>query len=461
MSTMYCGERRGKVFKITFHVLMTVLLILALAVTSAAQEHVASGSGETVHQDDDQAGLTKVVERSFATHPGLKTQEDQVVIQKLRHRQSFAGYLPRLDLYGSAGVEETDHQDSDSIELNPWTASAVLTQPIFSGFETQHSLRRTTADKDASDAQLSGTAEQVALEVIQAYLKVLSAQETVDIAEQNLQRHKQISKLINARLEEGVSDQSDAAHADGRLALANSNLLSAQNNLTDAMSDFEAVAGFRLGEFSRPALPDSLLPKTRESAIQKGKEENPILQSSFHSITAANEQYKQNASKYYPHFDVQLKASASDETGGEDEDETQLSALVVMNWNLYNGGTEMAERKISLSELSQARNKSLRVQRNVEKEVRLAWEALETTRVQKNYMAEHVSSSVKVKKLYIQQFEIHRRSLLDLLDTENELFQAERTYIINDYQELSARYRLLAATGQLLATIGVDEPTGK
>lgn len=399
------------------------------------------------------------VVKTFTTNPDLMVQMEQVNIQKERYNQATSGYKPRLDLRGNAGYEHTYNEFRDSEDLEPAAGSVVLTQPVFRGFQTTHALRRTEADSKAALLQLSGTAEQVAFEVIQTYLQVLATNEIVGIAKQNLQTHEHIKTLIQDRLQEGVSDQSDSAHAEGRLALANSNLLSAQNNLTDAMSDFEAVTGFALQSFQRPIVGNKFMPDSRDDAITKGEENQPSLQASKLSITAAREQHKEINGRYLPQFDVELKGSTSEEADGIDQNENQASAMLVMNWNLYNGGSDAAEKRAMLAQVSQARNQSLRTKRRVEKEVRLAWAALKTTQRQKKFMENHVVSSKKAKKLYKDQFELHRRSLLDLLDTENELFQAERSYISTDYDEITARYRLLAATGQLLEELSIDDPS--
>ncbi len=410
---------------------------------------VAPGYGMTIQE---------VVEKTFETNPDVLAQQQEVQIKEERYSQATAGYKPSLDVHGNTGFEHSDNEFRGKEDLEPIAGYIIFSQPLFRGFSTTHSLRKRTADTEAAKLQYTGTEQQVALEVIQAYLHVLSTQEIVRIAENNHNKHEKISAIIQDRVNEGVSDQSDSAHADGRLALAKSNLLSAQNNLEDAISDFEAIAGFSSDTFLRPALESELMPISREEALETGEANHPLLQGSLYSITSAREQYKQVKGRYWPRFDFELKGSASEDADGIEQKEAQASAMLVMNWNLYRGGIDAAERRATMAQISQSRNASLRIKRNVDKEVRLAWAALQTTGRQKGYMAEHVAASKKANMLYKDQFELHRRSLLDLLDTENEIFQAERSYIVTDYDELTANYRLLAATGQLLDALGLSEP---
>ena len=69
---------------------------------------------------------------------------------------------------------------------------------------------------------------------------------------------------------------------------------------------------------------------------------------------------------------------------------------------------------------------------------------------QLNFIKQHVISAKETQRYYEQQFNLGQRSLLDLLDTENELFQARQDYLASQFSELDARYRLLNATGVLL-----------
>ncbi len=402
--------------------------------------------------------IQEAVKTTFLTNPDFLVQQQQVEIQKERQNQAASGYKPRFDLRGNAGREHTYNEFRKDKDLGPVAGSAVLTQPLFRGFQTTHDLRRTEADTAAAKSQFTGTAQQVALEVIQTYLQVLSAQEVVKISQRNFDNHEKIQVRIQDRFNEGVSDQSEVAHAEGRLALAHSNLLSAQNNLEDAISDFEAVAGFSMDTFDRPVLADDQLPPSREQALKTGEANHPVLQAALFSVTAAQEQHKQVGGRYLPSFDFELKGSASEDADGVEQKEAQASAMLVMNWNIYHGGVDAAEKRATLAQITQAKKRLLRIQRQVAKEVRLAWAALQTTIRQKIYMEDHVRASTKAQRLYIDQFELHRRSLLDLLDTENELFQAKRSYIATDYDELTARYRLSAATGQLLDALELPEP---
>jgi adhesin transport system outer membrane protein len=69
-----------------------------------------------------------------------------------------------------------------------------------------------------------------------------------------------------------------------------------------------------------------------------------------------------------------------------------------------------------------------------------------------------VKSSDTTRASYASQFDIGQRTLLDLLDSENEYFTARSTYANGKYIEIAARYRILNAMGQLLSNLDVAPP---
>jgi adhesin transport system outer membrane protein len=70
----------------------------------------------------------------------------------------------------------------------------------------------------------------------------------------------------------------------------------------------------------------------------------------------------------------------------------------------------------------------------------------------------HVIASKDTQSDYVEQFKIGQRSLLDLLDTENELYQARRDFLAAEFDEISAQYRILHSMGLLVDALRVTRP---
>ena len=405
--------------------------------------------------------LEKAVKESLQTNPELLAQDQRYRISGQRIDQANTGYKPSVDLRAGAGRQRTENSFSTagkSVELNPLQTSLVLTQPLFEGFKTKHGVASSEATYRAERLQTLTKAEQISLQVAQSYLDVLKTEEIVKLADRNLKVHDELYKQIKSRFDKGASDKADMSQVEGRIALANSNYLSSLNNLEDAKANFEAVAGFPASDFNRPSVNAELIPASRDDALTIAAKEHPLIQSSRQNVKSSQENYEGAKSPYMPKLDLELNGSWNEDNNGISGTDNQLTALVVLNWNLYQGGFDSAERKIALSQVDASKSESNQVLRDVSQEIKLAYAALESTKRQKRFRQEHVVFSKETRRLYKLQFDSGKRTLLDVLNTENEVFNSSTSYVESDYANLSAQYRILTATGRMLSAINIRSP---
>ncbi len=146
---------------------------------------------------------------------------------------------------------------------------------------------------------------------------------------------------------------------------------------------------------------------------------------------------------------------ASQNVGGYNND---ILAMVRVRYNLFAGGRDLAREKEASYKIGEAKEIRERAYREVVEGANLAWNAYEFLGPQKQYIREHVIAAKDTQVAYSQQFNLGQRTLLDLLDTENELFEARKDYLTAEYDEVIAKYRVLNATGQLLDSLRVTRP---
>jgi adhesin transport system outer membrane protein len=129
-----------------------------------------------------------------------------------------------------------------------------------------------------------------------------------------------------------------------------------------------------------------------------------------------------------------------------------------MRYNLYRGGADQARRQETAERMETAKEMVRRTQRNIEKEVRLSWNNLTTIRTRLEHLKAHVESSGQVLHSYEEQHRLGQRSLLDVLDSENELFNARSALVTGKHTEWLGRLKVLASMGMLLKTLGIKQP---
>jgi len=124
-----------------------------------------------------------------------------------------------------------------------------------------------------------------------------------------------------------------------------------------------------------------------------------------------------------------------------------------MNYNLYRGGSDMARARAAGESLGAAFDLRDKTCRDIRQETRIAQNDVKKLAEQIKYLDQHQLSTEKSRNAYRQQFDIGQRTLLDLLDTENELFEAKRALVNAETDYQLAHVRVLTQTHQLLPTL--------
>ncbi|AGI23514.1 TolC family type I secretion outer membrane protein [Pseudomonas sp. ATCC 13867] len=374
------------------------------------------------------------------------------------------GYLPTVDLLLGYGRENTDSPSTRAIgdhndeTMNRGDAEIRLRQMLFDGFGTPNEVKRNEANVNSKAFRILGTSETAALRTVEVYLEVLKRREMVTLAKNNLQAHERIGDQIRLRSERGVGSTADNDQAIARLALAQNNLYTEEVNLADAEANFYSATGKMPDQLESPSTVKAEMPADLLSARQTMVSENPLLKSAQADVNAAESQYEAAKAPFYPRFDLELAKAANNNVDGDEGHYNYWEAQVVMRYNLFNGMRDKAHLNATTHQIDESkdiRNNALRL---LNENLSLAWDAMENARKQTQPAREYADYTRKVREAYQQQFTLGQRTLLDLLDSENELFTANRRYTDVRYTEEFSMYRVLSSMGALLKSQRVVVP---
>lgn len=429
----------------------------------AALVGALSLAGLPAHAGD----LTETVRKAIVYNPDvLVTQEDRSAIEQ-NVREAKAGYLPRVDVYAGVGGEQSDNASTRAATgsnsyrgLHRDESGIKITQMLFDGFFTKNEVARQKATLQAASYRVLAAAEDVGLRATQTYLDVLRRREQVEVAKDNLAAHQRIYDQIRMRSERGVGRTADTDQAAGRLALAKANLEAVMGNLRDAEIAYVRVVGEMPTELAPPTPPADAIPGDLPALVDQARQTHPTLASAVADIDATMAQHEQARANDYPRFDLELGASHNNNIDGVSGVDEDLIAMVRMNYNIYRGGADLARKRSTAFKINQAKRIRDRAEDQVIQEAGLSWNDYQTAQVRLQLLRQHADSANATRAAYLKQFNIGQRTLLDLLDTENERFVAETNYIDGKYRLVYANYRIVASEGRLLSTLGVTPPEG-
>ncbi len=410
------------------------------------------------------ATLQEAIDITIKTNPDILAASNERNAVSEEIKQARAGYFPTLDLAVGTGYESSDNPTTRAdkghrnVHMNRDEASLNLRQMLFDGMATKNEVRRHTARTDSRAYGVFGASENTALEAVDAYLDVLRRQGLVDLASTNLDAHERTHDQITLRSDRGVGRKADMDQSQGRVALAKANLIAEQSNLRDAETNYLRVVGESAESLSDPESPRGFIPETVDEAIGQALGNHPTLKSAESDVESANAQHDTAVSPFYPRIDLELGATANNDLDGVNGHNNDVTAMIRLRYNLFNGGKDKARRQETAHLINQAAEIRNNTHRQVEQSVRLSWNALQTVDNQMNFFELHVQSSEKSRDAYQQQFGLGQRTLLDLLDSENEVFVSRQALVNAQYDQLFAMYRILNSMGALLQSVDVALP---
>ncbi len=398
----------------------------------------------------------EVTQMAIDTNPDVQARWHGFLESTEAQRAAWGGFLPKVDLNAGRAREDRryrDNQQADAI-FNRADVGLSLTQMIYDGFATLSQYRSLGHSRRASYFELLDTTEQISLEAYTAFEDVRRFRERLALAQDNLVKHKEVFKLIAERVQAGVGRSVDLEQVTGRLALAQSNVLTEQSNLHDVTARYRRITGVYPAEALAPiGLETMKLPPTREAVRKHAMQSNPALLASTESVQAASEDIGVQQAKMHPRFDLRLRGDYGDDINQINGESSVYVAELLMNYNLFNGGSDSASIRQSSQRLNAVKELQEKTCRDVLQTVDIAYNDVTRIGEQLEYLDQHQLSIAKAREAYRDQFDIGQRSLLDLLDTENEYFDSRRAYLNGLYDHSIAHARTMAATGSLVKSL--------
>ncbi|MGF6555080.1 adhesin transport system outer membrane protein [Pseudomonas sp. S30_BP2TU TE3576] len=403
--------------------------------------------------------LTEAIQSTIATHPELASRVDSRLSADEDVKVAKGGFYPSVDLNAAYGRAYSDNTNTRALTpnghntetLNYTQSELRLRQMLFDGFNTANEVGRTQGVVNSRAYYAQGTAQDLALRTTEVYLEVLKRRELVTLAKNNLQAHLRVNDQIGLRTQRGVGSNADADQSSARRALAENNLDTAEVDLADAESNFYAVVGRMPDELETPPSIRGEVPTSLPEAQQSMVENNPYLKSAQADVQSAESQYEVAKSPFYPRFDAEAAVGANNNVQGDKGHDNEWRVGVVMNYNLFRGGSDKARLASDSHKINQAMDIRNNALRQLNENIHLAWNAMVNAKKQTPTAREYADTSKRVRIAYQDQFGLGQRTLLDLLDSENELYNANRRYTEVRYTEEFSMYRVLANMGQLLS----------
>ncbi|PWF21738.1 TolC family outer membrane protein [Corticimicrobacter populi] len=425
-------------------------ILMAYAGSALAQQAGGNAPADT---------LQTVIDKAITTHPEIRARANDMLSTLEGQNVARGALRPEVNANGWVGKEWRSHvPDSSSYNWNRPGWSVELRQLIYDGWSSVNNVRQLGFEKLSGYYELLATIDNLATEASLAYLDVQRYREMERLARDNFNIHEQTLAHLRERSMSGVGRGVDLEQANGRLALAQSNLMTESGNLNDVAQRYRRV----VGEFPAThlaAVPDmaTFLPTPEVKDFAGSVRINPSLLSKQALVQAAEAGVESARGNFQPTLEFLASTGRDRETNAPASRDIQSSRVQLrMSYNLYRGGADAARVRQTSAQQYAAQDVRDYTCRNVSQELSIAWNTVERLRAQMPYLVEHELATSKVRTAYQQQFQIGQRSLLDLLDTENELFDARRALTNAQFNLRQAEIQWLALSHKVLPMVGLS-----
>lgn len=399
--------------------------------------------------------LKDMVEKTITSNPEVQARYHKLLEAGYEQEVVRGGFLPRADVISTYRNQEELVKNFNNTAIPRMNNELVLKQMIFDGFATSSEVKRLGHASRVRYYELQSAMQNTTLEFMRAYIDALRYRELMQFAKDNYVVHKQLFDRIQERVNAGVARKVDLEQASGRLALAEANLLTEATNLHDVTARLQRLYGELPPEtLEAPNFSSGAIDASAEDALRVAYRQNPDLLSTIEDIQAKHNEIKTNESRYFPRLDLQARKNLGASSDGRNSINAADVLEVTMNFNLFNGFSDQNSIKQAAEKLNGAQDMRDKACIDTRQLVVIAYNDIAQLKQQRQYRERHKNSIENAREAYRKQFDIGQRTLLDLLDSENEYFQAKRSLTNTEYDLQMAYARTYAGQGELLNKIG-------
>lgn len=418
---------------------------------------------------DDNTALTlkEAVMKAVKIHPSIQAEKMVYLAQKEAVSNARSGFFPSIDFSADAGYEDVHNsltrnrqlsgQDNDN-HRGMWyhTQTLSLTQLIYDGSFTKSKYEAQNHRLRAARILAAGSADQIALEVIENYMNILRARKIIRFAKENIVQLKDLRNNTRMRLEKGKGTITDVDRVQLTLSDSKAVLENYQGILQNAGDRFSLLTGANAALITRQTGKIEFPFETVEKALDQAKNKNASLLVARANVFQKESDLKTSKAAYHPKVNLIAQATREENVEGLEDVDTTIAGLVRVKYNLFKGDGDRATIFRNASLLSEARFREKELMLNVEANVRVEFNNMHTAKRQIPFLEEKVGQNIKVLESYEEQFLVNKRDIMDVIEAQKMLFTFQAALENMETEKKLAQFRILTIAGQLFDTLGVE-----
>ena len=407
--------------------------------------------------------LVQAVEAALESNPEINQAIQNKEAIEFEREQAQGLFWPRISVEGQVGARKLKNVTRRALgianqTLYPAELGISGEWTILDGGRRTGELKRQAARTDGAALRVEERSEFIALQVARQYLDLLLQQRIVAASDDNITFHRNLVGDLSQGVEQGSISIADQQQAEERLQAALVRRTEAQEDMVNATIALRNLTGLSIDNVAMPASNRTNIAPTLADAVSLARTANPKVKEAMADVDAAHAMIQKAKADLAPTIGIEARARAGDDVDGFRGRTSDYQALLVMRWNVFDGGINRAKVQEMVRRASEARFRLHEMDREAESDVRTAWNRLSTQGKLLEELTQQGLVSDDLLISYRQQFNVGRRSLLDVLDAQNTRYNVQVRTETARFSEMFAEFQVLAATNQLLDALDLNAP---
>jgi TolC family type I secretion outer membrane protein len=403
--------------------------------------------------------LDEALARAYQTNPTLLAARAGLRATDEGVNQALSRWRPTVE--AGADISRTQSYSNNRSPATRYTtprgADLSIVQPLYDPVADAASNR---AEKDvlAARARLITTEQEVLLNAMSSYIDVVRDQAVLDLNINNEQRLRRQLDAANDRFRVGEITRTDVAQAEARLSRATADRIQSEGNLAASRAVYRNNVGEAPTGLAQPKPPVNL-PSMQDEAISIASARFPDVLAADYTEQSARENVRAIEGELWPSLDLRgtLSADRGQTTGDTESNNASITAEISVP--LYTAGSVASRIRAAKQIASQRKIQVDQARRDAMETATRAWESLETARASLRALDSEIQASQIALEGVEKEALVGSRTVLDVLDAEQELLNAKVNLVGAQRDEVAAAYELKASIGSLTAReLGLQVP---
>ena len=399
--------------------------------------------------------LAEALALAYSNNPTINAQRAST--RAVDENIAIAKSAKRPVIFGNADVNRqwshtTTALGTTSTDLVAGGFGITISQTLFDGFKTQNSIAAAEAAVQASRETLRNVEQNTLFDAVAAYMDVIRDGAVAGYRAQALEFLNEQVRSERARFDVGESTRTDVSQAEARRALAEAQRAAANASLKSSAAVYRQVIGKDPNRLKMPGRPSRHLPRTLDAALSQALANHPAILATQHLVDQALFNVKTAEGDLLPK--VVLEGSANRRFNPSPtvsrSDSAQVTARLTVP--IYQGGRVSAQVRQNKETLGQRRIEVDQAVDNVRAAVVSAYSQFEAASAQIEALSAQLSAARLALQGAMEERKVGQRTTLDVLNTQQEVINAQISLASAERDVIVAAYALVSATGSLSAS---------